>query len=87
MNYPVDASGNPIDSPTYASGGCTGNYVGKLSSYDVLFNGYLDLGTWYGITPFVGVGAGLSFGHYQTSSTFIQSNGVPYQVTYPGRVL
>ena len=30
----------------------------KVSSANVLLNGYLDLGTWYGLTPYVGAGAG-----------------------------
>jgi opacity protein-like surface antigen len=30
----------------------------KISSISVLLNGYLDLGTWYGLTPYVGAGAG-----------------------------
>jgi opacity protein-like surface antigen len=69
-------------SPSYASGACTGTYKGDLHTYDVLFNGYLDLGTWHSVTPYIGAGVGLSFGHYQTSSTYAQSNGVAYQVNY-----
>lgn len=30
----------------------------KISSVSVLANGYLDLGTWYGLTPYVGAGVG-----------------------------
>lgn len=30
----------------------------KIASVSVLLNGYLDLGTWYGLTPYVGAGAG-----------------------------
>jgi opacity protein-like surface antigen len=30
----------------------------KISSLNLLFNGYFDLGTWYGLTPYVGAGAG-----------------------------
>ena len=26
-----------------------------------LFNGYLDLGTWYGVTPYIGAGAGVAY--------------------------
>ena len=68
--------------PSYASGGCTGNYQAHLTSYDVLINGYVDLGTWYRVTPYVGAGAGLSFGHYQTSASYVQANGQPYQVSF-----
>jgi opacity protein-like surface antigen len=30
----------------------------KISSLNLLFNGYLDLGTWYRLTPYIGAGAG-----------------------------
>src|SRR4051812_32197666 len=30
----------------------------KISAISVLFNGYLDLGTWYRATPYIGAGAG-----------------------------
>ena len=36
-------------------------YNGDLSSVVVMANGYIDLGTWYGVTPFVGGGAGYAF--------------------------
>jgi opacity protein-like surface antigen len=69
-----------IAEPT--TGDCTGNYKANLSSYDVLANVYVDLGTWSSVTPYVGAGVGLSFGHYSTSSTYIQGNGSSYNVSY-----
>jgi opacity protein-like surface antigen len=35
-------------------------YRGDASSVIGLFNGYVDVGTWYGITPFVGAGVGVA---------------------------
>ena len=35
-------------------------YFGNLGSAVFLANGYVDLGTWYGITPFVGGGVGVA---------------------------
>lgn len=32
----------------------------KIQSTSILFNGYLDLGAWYGFTPYLGAGAGMS---------------------------
>lgn len=32
------------------------------SRWDVLANGYVDLGTWYGVTPYVGAGLGAAWG-------------------------
>jgi opacity protein-like surface antigen len=39
----------------------------KIDSYTVLLNGYIDLGTWAGFTPYVGAGFG---GTYLTVSSF-----------------
>lgn len=35
--------------------------TGKIQSTTALFNGYIDLGTWYGFTPYIGAGAGVAF--------------------------
>lgn len=35
-------------------------YTGSKFEWTVLFNGYVDIGTWYGITPFIGAGVGFS---------------------------
>lgn len=40
-------------------------YSGKLSSVLVLANGYIDIGNFYGITPFIGGGVG--FAHHRFS--------------------
>ncbi len=34
------------------------SYTAKKSEWLALFNGYLDLGTWHGISPFIGAGVG-----------------------------
>ncbi len=36
----------------------TNTVTAKIDTYTVMFNGYLDLGTWYGLTPYVGAGIG-----------------------------
>ncbi len=36
-------------------------YTGSVQSSVFLANGYIDIGTWYGITPFVGAGIGGSY--------------------------
>lgn len=38
-------------------------YSGDVQSIVALFNAYADIGTWYGITPFVGAGVGGAFNH------------------------
>ncbi len=40
------------------STGGVGMYSAKIDSMSVLANGYLDLGTWFGLTPYVGAGVG-----------------------------
>jgi len=37
-----------------------GDVSAKVDAVTTLFNGYLDLGTWYGITPYLGAGAGVA---------------------------
>ncbi|MBK3394977.1 MULTISPECIES: outer membrane beta-barrel protein [Methylobacterium] len=51
--------------------------TGKFSSVVGLANGYVDLGNWYGITPFVGAGVG--FAHHMFGSVTDQGQG-----TYAG---
>jgi opacity protein-like surface antigen len=36
-------------------------YRANLSSYIAMVNGYVDMGTWYGVTPYVGAGLGLAY--------------------------
>jgi opacity protein-like surface antigen len=51
-SQPISVGGAPYTGSTpYVTGG-------ELKKYVLLLNGYVDLGTWYGITPFVGVGVG-----------------------------
>ncbi|MCJ2055829.1 outer membrane beta-barrel protein [Methylobacterium sp. J-048] len=64
-----------------------GSYgVNKSSSnFDsavVLANAYFDLGTWYGITPFVGGGVGYAFNHVSGYSTNQQFTSPSYAYDY-----
>jgi opacity protein-like surface antigen len=46
------------------------SFNGKLETYSVMLNAYADLGTWWGITPYVGGGVGkarISTYDYQTA--------------------
>ena len=49
-----------------AAGRCYDTYNGSVSSAVFLVNGYVDLGTWYGVTPYLGAGAGLA--HHSVGS-------------------
>jgi len=46
------------------------NYSGNYSAAVALWNGYIDLGTWRGFTPYVGAGVGLA---YNRMSGFTES--------------
>jgi len=46
------------DQITYVGGVGTDTYRATKSEWVVLANGYVDLGTWWGVTPFVGAGVG-----------------------------
>jgi opacity protein-like surface antigen len=50
------------------------NYSGSLSSTVVMLNGYVDLGTWWCVTPFIGAGVGAAYNHVSA----FQDNGVIY---------
>jgi opacity protein-like surface antigen len=39
---------------------CQDTYSGDVGANVFLVNGYVDLGTWYGLTPYVGAGVGLA---------------------------
>lgn len=52
----------------------------KAESFSILANAYVDLGTWYGITPYVGVGVGANVLNHRTNLTWTPL-GDPYNYT------
>lgn len=44
-----------------SSGRCYDDYSGNVSSAVFLANGYFDIGTWWGVTPYVGAGVGVAY--------------------------
>jgi opacity protein-like surface antigen len=58
---------------------CVSRTTGNLSRTTGLFNAYADLGEWYGFTPYIGAGVGVSY--VRTSGAinyFKTSDGTPY---------
>ena len=55
---------------------------GHFDSAVVLANAYFDLGTWYGITPFVGAGAGYAFNRVSGYGTNGQYTSPTYAYDY-----
>ncbi len=74
---------NNIPTPT-AYDTCTPHYNSSVQRWDALANLYADLGTWYGVTPYIGGGAGLSLTHISSAVNWYMSNGLPYQITTDG---
>jgi len=64
--------GNPVPAT------CIGHFDNEIHRWDLLANGYLDLGTWDGFTPYIGAGAGVSWARIQQSVNFTL-NGLPCQ--------
>lgn len=58
--YRGNASFNGLDAYDTGVTAGTNDYTGHKSEWLTLFNAYLDLGTWYNITPYVGAGIGVS---------------------------
>jgi opacity protein-like surface antigen len=59
---------------------CIGNSNTEIHRWDLLANGYLDLGTWDGFTPYVGAGAGVFWARTFQSVNFT-FNGLPCQAS------
>jgi opacity protein-like surface antigen len=57
---------------------CTGHFDTEIRRWDLLANGYLDLGTWDGFTPYIGAGAGVTWARINQSVNFT-FNGMPCQ--------
>jgi opacity protein-like surface antigen len=61
---------------------CYSRTAGQVSRAVALWNGYIDLGTWSGITPYVGAGLGMSFGRAKSSSNwYFAANDAIYNPT------
>lgn len=63
---------------------CTAFGSASVWRWDLLQNVYIDLGTWYGLTPYVGAGAGMSFTQAKSTKNWFMSNGVAYHVNTDG---
>lgn len=70
-----DGDGNPIDPPVVVSGpssrDCFATMGASNTSWTGTANGFIDLGTVAGITPYVGAGAGLVYTRNQLDATAI----------------
>jgi opacity protein-like surface antigen len=53
----------------------TGDTTAKIQAATALFNGYIDLGNWHHIKPYIGAGAGAA---YARVSDFASTAGLPF---------
>lgn len=53
----------------------SGDVSAKISGWSALFNGYIDLGKWYGVSPYIGAGAGVG---YMTVSDYSSTVAPPF---------
>lgn len=61
------------------------DYSGSKSEWVVMANAYVDLGTWWCITPFIGAGVGGSYNRlsgFRDDGTRINAGGLSNSVTY-----
>jgi opacity protein-like surface antigen len=52
---------DPVAFPAYAGTGCRSEDSSTASAIGVMANGYVDLGTYVGLTPYVGAGLGYTY--------------------------
>ena len=65
---------------------CHDMYQARVNNTTLLLNLYADLGTWWGLTPYVGAGVGANYVYQKASQNWYMSNGNPYHVTVPDAV-
>lgn len=75
-----DGSGNIIGE-TAVTDTCQDMYRARVNNTTLLFNIYADLGTWWGLTPYIGAGIGANYVYQKAQQNWYMSNGIPYQVT------
>lgn len=64
-----------------SSGGCSPYFQSRATSSVFLANAYIDLGTWSGLTPYVGAGLGVDVLYQKAQVQWFQGNLVPYAGT------
>jgi opacity protein-like surface antigen len=64
---------------------CSTNENASLQKNLFLANGYVDLGTWFGVTPYIGAGVGTAYLNATQSVSVFNPNGTPYNanLTFP----
>ena len=58
--YRGKANFHGSDSVTFTGGQGVDNYSGSKSEWVFMANAYVDLGTWWSVTPYIGAGVGMA---------------------------
>ncbi len=75
-----DDSDTTIIGVTPGTNTCTPKEQASLQKNLFLFNGYIDLGNWSGVTPYIGAGAGAAYMNAtQTTNFYNDNDGSPYR--------
>lgn len=61
----------------FATANCTVSNASKLKQHLYLANGYVDLGTWSGVTPYVGAGLGIANLGVSGSNNYLNAGVAP----------
>ncbi|WP_299939341.1 outer membrane beta-barrel protein [uncultured Nitratireductor sp.] len=71
----TNAAGEPVTIRTESAGSrpCAGNIGVENSSWNAMVNGYVDLGTINGFTPYIGAGVGVAYTPYELNVTGVCS--------------
>ena len=80
------AVGTPAGANTFTGskpvyGACLDWVQARINNVHALFNVYADLGTWYGLTPYVGAGIGFNTIYQRYQRNWIYNNGNAYSPT------
>lgn len=83
----IGAVGTPLGAPPFTGSlpvysSCSDFVNARLQTFSVLFNGYVDLGTWYGVTPYVGAGIGFANIYQKFQRNWYMNNSVAYAPTW-----
>jgi opacity protein-like surface antigen len=74
-------AGGPFSGSIPIYGACLDYVQARISNVHVLFNAYADLGTWYGLTPYIGAGIGFNSIYQRYQRNWYYNNGNAYSPT------
>ncbi|HEY8579920.1 MAG TPA: outer membrane beta-barrel protein [Beijerinckiaceae bacterium] len=82
VNVRNDANGDPMGWYV-VEGVCEEVQRASVKRHSMLLNGYVDLGSWSGVTPYVGAGLGLTAGKAKGDYNWYNSDGSVYAPNIP----